>query len=154
MVPAITIEALGERAAGPCDCCRNETHRVWGQASADGHIVAVYYVTWTPGRVADGASFELILGKWGDAAGAADRSAVALSYRLLENGPAFMVVDAAGRHVAGSSLVGRALSRSEVVGTPVAELVFAVTYAMLAEDHRFAEIRGGWVMRQERPPPP
>ena len=149
MGSAVTIEPLKEALRGPCDCCGQEARTVWGLASMDGRPVAAYYVRWTPGQVGHGADFDLVLGKWGDQAGAADRCTVALSYRLLESGPAFMVVDAAGRKVSNGGLAARALARSDVVGTPLAEQVFAIADAVLAADRRTAEILGGWTVRQE-----
>jgi hypothetical protein len=94
--------------------------------------------------------FDLVLGRWGDGATAADRSLVTLDYRATEEGPAFMVIDAAGRPAAESGLVDRALARSEVVGQAVAEEAFAVVDAVLVQDVRIAELLGQYQMG---PPP-
>jgi hypothetical protein len=144
----ISIEPIGSKETGPCACCGRHSRRVWGSASADGRILAVYYVHWTQGHVADqGAMIDLILGAWGEAASAGDRSLVALSFRLLQTGPAMMVIDASGRPAATRGLAGRALARSDVIGTALAPQVFAITDAVLAGDERVSEILGGWTVR-------
>jgi hypothetical protein len=140
---ALSVEATGEKDLGVCECCGNSSRRVWGLVHAPEATLASYFVHWTLGRVPDhGANFDLIIGKWGDGATAADRVLVALAYRLTETGPQFMVIDAAGRPAAESELVGRALLRSEVIHQPVAQQAFAVVDAVLAQDQRVAELLG------------
>jgi hypothetical protein len=100
-------------------------------------------VHWTLTRVHDhGAHFDLIIGRWGERTTAADRVLVALEYRVLESGPAFMVIDAASRPAATNELVGRALAREEVIGRPIAAEAFAIVDAVLAQDPRVAELLG------------
>jgi hypothetical protein len=109
--------------------------------------VAAYFVQWAVGRVADhGALFDLVLGRWGAGATAADRVLVTLDYRITDTGPAFMVIDSAGRPADDPSMVGRALSRAEVVGQPVAAESFTVADAVLAQDARIAEVLGPYRM--------
>jgi hypothetical protein len=60
---------------------------------------------------------------------------------MLESGPAFMVIDASARDIAKSELVGRAMRRTEVVGQPVAESVFALCDAILVRDGRLGDLR-------------
>ncbi len=117
--------------------------------------VAAYFVQWAVGRVPDhGALFDLILGQWGNATTAADRVLVTLDYRLNDTGPAFMVIDSAGRPAAESELIGQALARAEVIGQPVAAEAFAVADAVLAHDARIAELtrhRAAWGPTPPRP---
>ena len=87
-----------------------------------------------------GAHFDLIVGLWGDETTSADRSAVSLEFRITDDGPAFMVIDAANRPVGERDLVGTALARHEVIGTPTAELAFALVDAIWLRDSRIAEI--------------
>jgi hypothetical protein len=51
-----------------------------------------------------------------------------------------MVIDAAGRHVAQSELVGKALARTDVMGTPLAREVFAFVDAVWLNDDRIREV--------------
>src|SRR5262245_58702006 len=101
MATRLEAEPDGSADLGPCPCCGNMTRRVWGFIRTPKATLAAYFVQWTPGRVKDhGALFDLIVGRWGEGASAADRVAVTLDYRLLDDGPGFMVIDATGRPTA------------------------------------------------------
>jgi hypothetical protein len=121
-------------AGGQCDCCGTPTKRVWGFVRRAGEPVGAYFVGWTDGKPDHGAAFDLILGKWGSSATKQDRYATALDLRLIDGAPQFMVVDAANRVTSESPLVGTSLKRAEVIGTPIAENVFAVIDAVYMSD--------------------
>jgi hypothetical protein len=134
-----------EAQFGPCECCGNRTRRVWGFARRGRWTAAGYYVEWTPGHVPDrGAIFDVVLGKWGERATPVDRVLVSLEYRLLESGPTFMVVDAAGRPADERGFVGQALARPQVIGTPWAAKAFETVDAILDKDDRVCELLGNW----------
>jgi hypothetical protein len=140
----IMIEPTESSDTGVCDCCGRSSRCVWGYAYAGAHCLGAYYVHWTLGHVPDrGANIDLILGKWGEAALSEHRSALALAYRLTETGPCMMVIDANTRPFSRSSLVGNALRRDQVIGTPYAQQAFAIADAILAHDERIAELLGG-----------
>lgn len=134
------IEESGA-AEGRCDCCGTTTKRVWGVVRRSGESVGAYFVAWTQGKPDHGAKFDLILGKWGDSASKSDRYSAALDFRLVEGAPQFMVVDAENRAISESPLVGTALKRVEVVGTPIAAQVFAVVDAVYMSNSA-NEVRG------------
>jgi hypothetical protein len=134
------LEQTGTSSAH-CDCCGSTTKRVWGLIYRNGAAVASYFVGWAEQRPDHGASFDLILGKWGDSATKQDRFAVALDYRVFEGAPQFMVVDAQGRLPYGGDLADSALKRSEIIGTPLAPKVFALIDAIYVGDPRLDEIR-------------
>jgi hypothetical protein len=143
----ITIEPTGSNDTGICDCCGRSSRCVWGFAYVEGRCRAAYYVHWTLGHVPDrGASIDLILGEWGEAATSESRNALALAYRLMDTGPSMMVIDAETRPSSSNSLVGRALRRDEVIGTTSAQDAFALADAVLAQDERVAELLGGWAI--------
>jgi hypothetical protein len=127
------IEESGT-AGGQCDCCGKTTKRVWGIVRRAGEPVGAYFVAWTREKPDHGAAFDLILGKWGDSAVKQDRYSTALDFRLINGAPQFMVVDAENRHTARSPLVGTALKRTDVIGTPLAAQVFAVIDAVYMSD--------------------
>lgn len=139
MRPDFDIEEAGT-AGGHCACCGTTTKRVWGFVRRGGEPVGAYFVAWTEGKPDHGAKFDLILGRWGDSAAKDDRYAVALDFRLIDGTPQFMVVDALGRVTSGSPLVGTALKRSDVIGTPLAPQVFAVVDAVYMS-HSVGEVR-------------
>jgi hypothetical protein len=130
------IERLGQ-SGGHCDCCGNESRRVWGLVYEDEVATAAYWMHWTVGRLSDhGANLDLVIGPWGDNALADQRVAVSLRHRELSGeAPALMVIDAAGRPSA--ALAGNALMRADVVGTPLAETVFGLVDAIYQQDGRF-----------------
>lgn len=141
------VEPTGASDFGPCECCGAASRRVWGFVHAPDRAVAAYFVQWAVGRVPDhGALFDLVLGRWGEGTSAQDRVLVTLDYRLTETGPAFMVVDCADRPANVRNMVGRALTRAEVVGRPVAGEAFPVADAVLAQDDRVIEVLGSYRM--------
>jgi hypothetical protein len=88
-----------------------------------------------------GASFDLVIGKWGHGSTPEDRSIVALAYRIINGQPEFMVIDAAGRPIAKSGeLSKRPLRRDEVIGTPLAKEAFAMVDAIWIGDDRITEL--------------
>ena|SRR5437879_1293220 len=136
----VLVEPENERTFGPCPCCGNMTRRVWGYVSQGDATVAAYFVEWTPGHQDRAANFDLIIGAWGPAASASDRTAVALAFRHIPTGPAFMVVDAAERPVGISTLVGEALGREQVIGKPMATTAFALCDCVYAQDGRIGDL--------------
>ena len=119
------------------------TRRVWGYVYDDEVPAAAYFVEWTPGHLHKFANFDLILGKWGENASPAHRKAVALAFQQREDGPAFMVIDAASRPVGSSEIVGEALDRERVIGKPIAQKVFAICDTIFLQDQRIAPLREG-----------
>src|SRR5262245_21307709 len=118
---SLEIEPTGSNDYGPCACCGNMSRCVWGFVHSPTRSVAAYFVHWTLPRVADhGASFDLIIGRWGAGASPADRSVVSLAYRLEETGPSFMVIDATDRPSATGGMADHVLLRSDVIGKPIA----------------------------------
>jgi len=131
----------GDSSLGHCECCGTTTRRIYGYVHRDGATVAAYFVGWTKQKPDHGAAFDLIIGKWGEAATKQDRCAVALDFHIKDASPAFMVVDAHGRLKAGSELVSAVLRRLDVIGTPFAPQVFALIDAIYLGDPRLDEIR-------------
>lgn len=138
---SLEYEASNEREFGPCPDCGQQTKRVWGYVYRDDAALAAYFVEWTPSHQERDAVFDLIIGKWGEDAGAADRKAVSVAYRVLETGPSFMVKDAGARRVGSSSLVSEALNRNDVVGKQIASEVFAICDLIYVADPRIAGLR-------------
>jgi hypothetical protein len=131
----------GSSHDGSCDCCGDTTRTVNGFISTPEAAVAAYFVSWTLGAVAShGAAFDFIIGSWGEGTSADHRVAVSLEFQVVDAKPQFMVRDAGGRPAASSDLVSRALSRGEVIGTPLAAQVFNLVDAVWLHDARIAEL--------------
>jgi hypothetical protein len=150
---SLRVEPTEAADFGPCECCGSATRRVWGFVHSQDRAVAAYYVQWAVDRFPDhGAMFDLVLGRWGEGAKATDRVLVTMDYRLTGAGPAFMVVDSAGRPADDQGLIGRALGRDEVIGQPIANEAFSVADAVLAQDTRVAVVLGPYrVVTPSRP---
>jgi hypothetical protein len=133
-----TIERLDENR-GHCDCCGQTSRSVAGLVYAAGDAYAAYWMHWTAAHLADtGANLDLVLGKWGEGTGPADRVAIALVHRQQPDGtPALMVIDAQGRPAATGNLAATGLRREDVIGTPLAQQVFSLTDAIYEQDGRF-----------------
>ena len=117
---------------------------VSGFVYRDDDAIAAYLVQWTiEGVDLHGANFDLIIGNWGERATRSERSAIAVEFRHTPDGRAFMVGDASARPVGQSDLVGHALSREEVVGTPMEQVVFEIVDAVWLYDSRISEIVKG-----------
>ena len=143
------IELSGSHETGVCECCGNESRRVWGYVHRQGRPIAAYFVHWTLGHVEEhGANFDLILGPFDEGSTADDRGAVSLAYRLIDQVPTYMVIDAASRPTDDGTLASYAYARSEIIGDPIAGDIFAICDAILPNDPRLAELRG------EAPKPP
>ena len=140
----LVVEPTGQKDHGPSR--GNLSRCVWGFVHAPDAALAAYFVHWTVGKVDHyWPNFDLIIGRWGAGATAADRRLVALEYRRLDTGPSFRVVDARGRPAADNrELVGKALRRCDVIGRKIAPTAFAVVDAILAQDDRVAELLGPW----------
>ena len=137
----LQIEAADESQTH-CACCGNLSRTIWGHvdqivADTRRHI-ATYYLHWTPAQPFDThpANFDIIFGPWGEGTGPEDRFAVALIQFLQDGQPGVMVVDAMDRPAAQSDAVGHGLARDAVIGTELAQTVFAIFDAVMVQDHR------------------
>ena len=138
---AFIVEPAGQKDFGPCECCGNNSRTVWGYVHEGSGTVASYFVGWTLGQVPrHGATFDLILGKWGEGASASDRVAVSLRFRRIETGPSFMVVDAADRPTGRGGLAAVALARDQVLGSRWEQEAYDVVDAIWLKDTRISEI--------------
>jgi hypothetical protein len=95
----------------------------------------VRIASWVPPKLV------LIRGKWGEGTDPVSRKAVALDFRQLETGPAFRVINAKDRPVGTNSLVGEALSREQIIGKPIAQMIFGISDTVFLEDHRISTLR-------------
>ena len=132
----LVVNEMGSKVYA-CDCCGSTTRRIWGWVDSGEKTIAAYFVNWVFGKWDHGVSFEVLVGRWGDSASSADRGNVRLNYRTAIESPSFMVVDAER-----NDLSDHAFGRSEVIGTSLADHVFAIADAVLMKDTRLAEVRG------------
>jgi hypothetical protein len=133
------VEPDGSAETGVCPCCGHVSRTVWGYVWRHDHPYATYFVHWAIGHFREhDAHWTVIVGQWGDGTGPTDRGLVRLRHRLLETGPAFIVIDAErGEH---HTIAAYAFTRAEVVGTELAEDVFAICDAVCLHDARVAAL--------------
>lgn len=131
-----------KESAGTCACCGRISKTIWGDLSQGEASLAMYFVQWTVGAPEHDLNIDLIVGPWGEQAKPEHRFAVSLLYRPAGAGGSFMVIDGKGRRTDDRALCGRALKRAEVVGTPLAQEVFALVDAVWLTDPRIGEVRG------------
>jgi hypothetical protein len=122
---------------------------VAGFVTRDSDAYAGYQIHWTLGQIEKhGATFFMILGRWGEGTTAEDRYAVALRYRADSEASGFMIIDADETRIASHALVGKALRRKEVVGTPLAQEVFDIVDFIWLHDDRIAEVTSARTVHQ------
>ena len=138
--PSLTLEQADQRDTGFCEHCGHNSRVVTGYISRDGRTRAAYFVHWTLGISEHPANFDLIIGEWGDTASPAQRFAVSLLYRNDAEQRFFTVIDATGRLIDTPDMVDRALTRLQVVGTPLATEVFELVDFILLNDSRIGTI--------------
>jgi hypothetical protein len=137
---------LGESADNPCSCCGGTTRTIWGYVYSDENARAVYYVRGSMWHPEQGLSLAISIGRWGEGASPAERQTVALEGRLLENGPAFMVVDAASSAWGHQGFLGAMLSRQDALSSPITKEAFSIVDRIIEVDERIKEFVG-----QQRP---
>ena len=125
------------KTGGRCACCGKTRCTAWGFVYREGGPRACYFIEWTVGRADCAARIDVVVGDWFDGTTELDRDALSIEYRLLDAGPTFTVVDAAGRPAAE---VGRPAKASEVSGSPLAEEALTIARAVLEKDERVAEL--------------
>jgi hypothetical protein len=128
-------------SSSTCACCGRRTNTVWGDVSAQGAALAVYYVQWTAEAPEHDVNIDLVIGAWGEGTAPTDRFLASLLYRPSSEGGSFMVTDGRSRLPTKQDLCSRAMDRAEVIGTPLAHEVFALLDALWLSDPRLAEVK-------------
>ena len=129
----------GKLFSSTCACCSSETRTLSGFVYAGDAAFGAYWVTGTVGRLDHGASFDLILGSWGQAA-CGDRRGISVAFRSGPDG-GFMVTDASPR-LRSSDLVDVAMTRQDVVSGRWAATAFKVLDAIWLQDTRVLGLVG------------
>jgi hypothetical protein len=142
MAELIEIEPDGEAQHGACPDCGEMTRSIWGYVANQDGARAIYYARWTDGHVERGAQVMVSIGLWGDGTVAAERMAVGLECRVVDGGPAFMVVDASTMPWANEELFGANRTREEVMSDSIRFEVFRILDRVVADDSRFRAFLG------------
>jgi hypothetical protein len=124
-----------------CECCGKQSTTIWGDLADSTCTRAVYFVQWTVSGPEHPPNIDIVLGPWGDGTVARDRVLVSFLYQPRPGGGSFMVASGKGRRADDRSLCGRALERADVIGTPLANEVFALLDSLWLTEPRIEEIR-------------
>jgi hypothetical protein len=130
-----TVETSGVDEAVPCDVCGDTSRSASGYVRGGGGETA-YVVHWTETKSDHGAQVDLLM--------AADPAhfAAALEFSATSEEPGFMVIDARQRKTWNAFPNVKRLSREDVIGTPLASLVFSIVDAIWVQDPRLRGLHG------------
>jgi hypothetical protein len=129
------------QSEGHCDCCGKHSRTIWGDLADSSGAKAVYFVHWTVDEPEHMPYFDIVLGPWGNGSAPSDRVLVTLLYQPRAGGGSFMVTSGKGRHADDRSLCGRALERTDVIGTSLANEVFSLVNSLWLTEPRLEGIR-------------
>lgn len=127
------IEPASMKPSGRCACCGKPKRTAWGFVYEDDAPRACYFVEWTMGHSDKTARFEVVLGRWSDDTTEDDRQVVSLEYRAGD----YAVADATGRPAAEA---GKALTKEEAQGSPLADEARMIARGVLETDERLKEL--------------
>lgn len=136
-VKGLKIDPSESADLGRCPCgCGGMGRSVWGYVSRNNLARAVYYARFIEKHLERGVQILLSIGSWGDTSSAKMRSMVALECRMAAERPTFMVVDAAKMPWGDEELLGKGLTREQVLNDPAKDEVFAIVDQVTFEDWR------------------
>ena len=132
----LTIELGDEIEPALCQCCGNETRRVYGFVFQDSNAYAVYFAAWTVGHVETGVAIAICLGDWGEDSSPTGRYCVSLMCRATDDQFQFTVIDPTQSPWADITLVGKRLRREEALAHPEAGEFFHIAEHVISDDPR------------------
>lgn len=132
-----SVHAEGE-STGRCDCCRSVSRLIWGKARGPQDGQADYLVHWTPGasKKLHPANFDLTV----QTSSTKVFCVSMILYERDDGSSGVMVIDASRRPFATEPGPAQALSRDEVVGTPLGPQMFALFDAIWLGDPRIKQL--------------
>ncbi len=142
-VKGLGIEPGESADLGQCPCCGNMGRSVWGYVSANNNARALYYARWIDKHPDRDIQMLVSIGNWGDSGNASMRRMIAVDCRMGDGRPTFMIVDAAKMPWGDEKLMGKGLTRDEVINDPVKDEVFQMVDQVTFEDRRIKTFLAG-----------
>ena len=130
-----------DESAGYRNCCGKQSKTTWGNLEDSSGAKVIYFFQWTVNDRYHMPCFDIVLGPWGDGTAPSDHVLVSLQYQSRPGGGSFMVAGGKGRRADDRNLCGRAPERADVIGTPLANDVFAFADAVWLTEPRIEQIR-------------
>jgi hypothetical protein len=109
-----------------CPHCGEESMTVWGWVSKDNTAHAAYFANLMTGHQEISARLTISIGGWGKEDSLAKRKWVFLEARPIPGSYEMMVREPGESLYGGEPILGKALSRSEALSTPLLQEFFAV----------------------------
>jgi hypothetical protein len=135
-MPGGAIELVGQADFPACPCCNKAARRVWGNL-IDENGTTAYVVQWAPGtNGSHSAHIGLVFGDWGEGSGAAGRSHLAVEARQNRGAVDLRVINASQSVIDAAPLAAKALTRAEVMGTPLKDRAFFYCEQIRVQDAR------------------
>lgn len=136
--PEIELEFAEPQISEPCSCCGGLTVLGTGFVAVDGGAYAVYYLAYANTHPDHELALIVSVGDWGEDADENAREAFYCRLRPHEETGSYQlgVGDADESRWADVALLGKKLSRAEVLAHPLKTMVFAITDEIGAADPR------------------
>jgi hypothetical protein len=139
----ISIDPCESSTSGACSCCGKPTETVWGYVYVDDGARAIYFCRWAQGHIENGMASALSIGGWGEDSNPAQRQLIGLDCRVLEDGPAFMVINAADSPWGDEEELGTKLSREAALASPLRQECFDILDRIIEDDGRVRDFLSG-----------
>lgn len=125
-----------------CECCGGFTTKLVRYVSQNDTAYAVYLASFTPGHEDKVVHVVVGLGKWGEDASPAERTAFAVKIWDNDDQWAVSVLDKDESPWGGVEFLGKVLNRDEALSHPWISEVFHITDHIVAEDRPIIEYFG------------
>jgi len=109
-----------------CPHCGEESMTVWGWVSKENAAHAAYFANLMTGHQEASARLTISIGGWGKEDNLARRNWVFIEARPIAGSYEMMVREPEESLYSGKQILGKALSRSEALGSPLVQEFFAV----------------------------
>jgi hypothetical protein len=132
----ISIEPGESKETGICPDCGSKTWYATGYVYNDNNASAIYMARWTDKHLERGIQILLSIGQWGNGTSGKMRRRVGVDCRMGSDRPSFMIVDASKMPWDDEKLLGKALTRAEVLKDPLKDEAFHILDHLVSDDPR------------------
>lgn len=135
----IEIEPGEMWESGPCSDCESSTRSIWGYVYKENNAYAVYYARWTENHLERGIEILLSIGQWGEGTSGEMRNRVGVKCQIDSAVPAFMIVDASTMPWNDEKVLGKALTREDVLTNSIKDEAFHILDHLVFDDQRLKD---------------
>lgn len=135
----LRIEPSESRELGPCPDCGSTTRSIWGYVYKNNDAHAMYYARWTDNHLERGIQILLSIGRWGDGTTGKMRRRVGVDCRMGSDRPSFMIIDASKMPWDNEKLLGKPLTKDEVLKDRIKDDAFDILDRLVIDDHRLRD---------------